>query len=188
MLDLPFRRVPFTPDLLPADLTGTQIYRPFTGEFDIRLGPIVTGVLARRRNQLRSSKVQSCAFGSDARRPSHDRRSHDPVAEPVLRPGHPKSDRARGDLSASRGSTRSLLDEIARRLSRTRRRVGDARLAERLGHRSRRSAPSFRRGGDLGLTAKASAVRVAASIKEYVVDLIRATRDPSAFGLATSRL
>src|SRR4051794_16879027 len=29
-LDLPFRRIQFTPDLLPADLTGTQIYRPDT--------------------------------------------------------------------------------------------------------------------------------------------------------------
>src|SRR5258708_22279877 len=44
-LDLPFRRVQFTPDLLPADLTGTQIYRPATGEFDVRPGPIVTSVL-----------------------------------------------------------------------------------------------------------------------------------------------
>ncbi len=41
-LDLPFRRIQFTPDLLPADLTGTQIYRPATGTFDVRPGPIVT--------------------------------------------------------------------------------------------------------------------------------------------------
>src|SRR5450432_3956724 len=33
-LDLPFRRIQFTPDLLPADLTGTQIYHPASGEFD----------------------------------------------------------------------------------------------------------------------------------------------------------
>src|SRR6478609_7381845 len=32
-LDLPFKRVQFTPDLLPADLTGTQIYRPAGGTF-----------------------------------------------------------------------------------------------------------------------------------------------------------
>src|SRR5687768_4406725 len=44
-LDLPFRRVQFTPDLLPADLTGTQVYRPATGTFDARPGPIVTSVL-----------------------------------------------------------------------------------------------------------------------------------------------
>src|SRR5690349_2346895 len=41
-LDLPFRRIQFTPDLLPADLTGTQIYRPSTGVFDVRPGPVVT--------------------------------------------------------------------------------------------------------------------------------------------------
>src|SRR4051794_32744071 len=41
-LNLPYRRIQFTPDLLPADLTGTQIYHPATGEFDARPGPIVT--------------------------------------------------------------------------------------------------------------------------------------------------
>src|SRR3954452_23921424 len=44
-LDLPFRRIQFTPDLLPADLTGTQIYRPASGTFDVRPGPIVTNIL-----------------------------------------------------------------------------------------------------------------------------------------------
>src|SRR5262245_51382818 len=44
-LDLPFRRIQFTPDLLPADLTGTQVYRPATGTFEVRRGPILTGGL-----------------------------------------------------------------------------------------------------------------------------------------------
>src|SRR5919199_6815732 len=35
-----FRRVQFTPDLVPADLVGTRIYRPDTGEFDVQLGPV----------------------------------------------------------------------------------------------------------------------------------------------------
>src|SRR4051794_10765763 len=35
-LDLPFRRIQFTPDLLPADLLGTQVYRPATGTFEVR--------------------------------------------------------------------------------------------------------------------------------------------------------
>src|SRR3978361_2177906 len=58
-LDLPFRRVQFTPDLLPADLTGTQIYRPASGTFDVRPGPIVTSVLLADEINRAPAKVQS---------------------------------------------------------------------------------------------------------------------------------
>src|SRR5438045_4169094 len=58
-LDLPFRRIQFTPDLLPADLTGTQIYRPATGAFDVRPGPIVTSVLLADEINRAPAKVQS---------------------------------------------------------------------------------------------------------------------------------
>src|SRR5918912_973138 len=58
-LDLPFRRIQFTPDLLPADLTGTQIYRPAAGTFDVRPGPIVTSVLLADEINRAPAKVQS---------------------------------------------------------------------------------------------------------------------------------
>ena len=58
-LDLPFRRIQFTPDLLPADLTGTQIFRPATGTFDVRPGPIVTSVLLADEINRAPAKVQS---------------------------------------------------------------------------------------------------------------------------------
>src|SRR3954447_22066985 len=58
-LDLPLRRIQFTPDLLPADLTGTQIYRPASGTFDVRPGPIVTSVLLADEINRAPAKVQS---------------------------------------------------------------------------------------------------------------------------------
>src|SRR5271154_632803 len=39
-LRLSFQRVQFTPDLLPADVVGTQVYHPRTGEFSIKRGPV----------------------------------------------------------------------------------------------------------------------------------------------------
>jgi MoxR-like ATPase len=44
-LDLRFGRVQFTPDLMPSDILGTSIYRPDTGAFELRRGPIFTEVL-----------------------------------------------------------------------------------------------------------------------------------------------
>ena len=40
-----FKRLQFTPDLVPADLVGTRIYRPNTGDFDTELGPVFCNFL-----------------------------------------------------------------------------------------------------------------------------------------------
>jgi MoxR-like ATPase len=54
-----FSRVQFTPDLVPADLVGTRIYRPDTGQFDTSLGPVFANfVLADEINRA-PAKVQS---------------------------------------------------------------------------------------------------------------------------------
>lgn len=58
-LHVTFRRIQFTPDLLPADVIGTQIYNPRTGEFSIKKGPIFANfVLADEINRA-PAKVQS---------------------------------------------------------------------------------------------------------------------------------
>jgi MoxR-like ATPase len=45
LLGLPFRRIQFTPDLMPADVVGTTIFNPQTAQFATRLGPIVSNVV-----------------------------------------------------------------------------------------------------------------------------------------------
>ena len=54
-----FSRVQFTPDLLPADLVGTQIYSPKTGEFSVHVGPIFTNFLLADEINHAPAKVQS---------------------------------------------------------------------------------------------------------------------------------
>ncbi len=54
-----FKRIQFTPDLLPADLTGTMIYRQQTGEFVPRKGPIFTNVILADEINRAPAKVQS---------------------------------------------------------------------------------------------------------------------------------
>src|ERR1051325_2505372 len=44
-VDTSFQRIQFTPDLLPADLLGTQVYNPRTSEFTVKKGPIFTHLL-----------------------------------------------------------------------------------------------------------------------------------------------
>src|SRR5690606_34746214 len=57
--DLTFRRIQFTPDLLPADVVGTQIYDPRSGEFNVKLGPIFANLVLADEINRAPAKVQS---------------------------------------------------------------------------------------------------------------------------------
>jgi len=54
-----FKRIQFTPDLVPADLVGTRIYSPKTGEFDTSLGPVFANLLLADEINRAPAKVQS---------------------------------------------------------------------------------------------------------------------------------
>ena len=53
-----FTRISFTPDLLPADLLGTEIYRPDSGTFAIKKGPVFTNLLLADEINRAAPKVQ----------------------------------------------------------------------------------------------------------------------------------
>ena len=59
VLDLSFSRIQFTPDLLPADVTGTQVYSPKTTEFSVKKGAIFTNLLLADEINRAPAKVQS---------------------------------------------------------------------------------------------------------------------------------
>ena len=59
ILDLNYKRIQFTPDLLPADLIGTMIYRQETGEFLARKGPIFSNIILADEINRAPAKVQS---------------------------------------------------------------------------------------------------------------------------------
>ncbi len=54
-----FKRIQFTPDLLPADLIGTEIYRPKTGDFVTKKGPLFNNIILADEINRAPSKVQS---------------------------------------------------------------------------------------------------------------------------------
>lgn len=64
VLDLNFSRIQFTPDLLPADLTGTLVFNPKTTDFITRKGPIFTNLLLADEINRAPAKVQSALLES----------------------------------------------------------------------------------------------------------------------------
>jgi len=58
-LGIDFKRIQFTPDLLPSDVTGTEIYNPKNGEFSIKKGPAFTNLLLTDEINRAPAKVQA---------------------------------------------------------------------------------------------------------------------------------
>ncbi len=192
-LDLPFRRIQFTPDLLPADLTGTQIYRPATGHFDVRPGPIVTSVLLADEINRAPAKVQSALL--EAMQEGQVTIGDETVILPetfwVLATQNPIEHEGTYPLPEAQ------LDRFLMKLT-----VG---YPDRAAELAMLDLPSVAESSHpdagpegpppllgpedvLALRAQAAAIRVAPAIKEYVVDLVRSTRDPARYGLDLSPL
>ena len=63
-IGIDFKRIQFTPDLLPADVVGTLIYTPQSGEFKPKLGPVFTNLLLADEINRAPAKVQSALLES----------------------------------------------------------------------------------------------------------------------------
>ena len=125
-----FRRIQFTPDLLPSDVTGLSIYNQKTQEFEFRPGPDHEPGRPRRRDQpgdaedpVEPPRVHGGAPGDDRR---HDLRD----AGPVPRDRDPEPDRVRGHVRPARGPARPVHAPDPARLPAAARGGRDPRRAE----------------------------------------------------------
>ena len=79
-----FQRIQFTPDLVPADLVGTRVYHQRTGEFEVSLGPVFTNLLLADEINRAPAKVQSALLEVMQERQVTIGRETFPVPEPFL--------------------------------------------------------------------------------------------------------
>jgi MoxR-like ATPase len=187
LLDLPFRRIQFTPDLLPADLTGTQIFRPATGTFDVRPGPIVTSVLLADEINRAPAKVQSALL--EAMQEGQVTVGDETIALPptfwVLATQNPIEHEGTYPLPEAQ-LDRFLLKVLVDYPDRD----AELRMLDLPDVAGACPAdapaaltPLFGPSDVLAFRQTAGSVRVAPELKGYVLDLVRATRDPAAYGL-----
>ncbi len=79
-----FQRIQFTPDLVPADLTGTRVYHQHSGEFQTQLGPVFTNLLLADEINRAPAKVQSALLEVMQEHQVTIGRETYPVPEPFL--------------------------------------------------------------------------------------------------------
>jgi len=184
-LDLSFSRLQFTPDLLPTDVTGVNVFNQRTSEFEFRPGPVFANVLLVDEINRASPKTQSALLEAM----QEAQVTIDGATYPLEQPFFVVATQNPIEYEGTYPLPEAQLDRFTARLSLGYPPFGEeARmLAEQT------TAPPLDRlrpvadGADLlGAIEAARAVYVEETVGEYVVALIRHTRDSALLALGAS--
>jgi MoxR-like ATPase len=181
-LHLRFQRIQFTPDLLPADVIGTQIYNPRTGEFTVKKGPVFANVVLADEINRAPAKVQSALLEAMAERQVTIGEASYPLPRPffVLATQNPIEQEGTYPLPEAQVD-RFMLKVVIDYPSR-----GDElAVLDRMGGltASTEIAPVVGPDELEELRSGVDAVYVDPKAKGYIVDVVRATRKPAEYGL-----
>jgi MoxR-like ATPase len=185
-MDLGFKRIQFTPDLLPSDITGSFLYDQREGRFEFRRGPIFTNLLLADEINRATPKTQSALLEAMQESQVTVEGERFPLEPPflVIATQNPI------ELEGTYPLPEAQLDRFLMRLS-----VGypDADdEAEILARRRRRRddaidlAPVISRAELTAMQASLEDVHVAGVTERYIVDLVQATRSDPRVGLGAS--
>ncbi len=180
-LGLHFKRAQFTPDLLPSDILGAEIYDPQNNQFKIKKGPIFTNLLLADEINRAPAKVQSAllevmqekqvTLGDTTFKlspPFFVMATQNPVEqEGVYQLPEAQLDRFMLKLVVDYNTKTEEL-EIARRISSGKFEKINTVLNEQ---------------DILELKANIASIHVDAEVEEYMIELVNATRNPSEYGL-----
>jgi MoxR-like ATPase len=179
-MDSSFRRIQFTPDLVPGDLVGTRIYRADTGTFDTELGPVFCNFLLADEINRAPAKVQSALLEvMQERQVTIGQESH-PVPSPFLVMATQNPIESEGTYPLPEAQVDRFMMKVV---------VGYPTPAEEqvVVERSLRPAadvrPVLTADGLARLQAATPQIYVDPAITAYAVSLVNATREPGPYGL-----
>jgi MoxR-like ATPase len=182
-VDAHFARVQFTPDLLPSDLVGTEIYRPQSGAFEVRRGPIFANfVLADEINRA-PAKVQSALLEAMQERQVSIGGTTFALPEPflVLATQNPVEQEGTYQLPEAQ-LDRFALKVVLPYPDREEELAILDRMAKSSGPPRVRTVATLEKV--MEARPRVDAVHVDPRLKDYVVRLVHATRRPGEFGLS----
>ena len=175
-----FSRIQFTPDLLPADLIGTQIYNPKTGDFGTRKGPVFANIVLADEINRAPAKVQSALLEAMQERQVTIGQETFALPEPflVLATQNPVEQEGTYPLPEAQVDRFMLKLEIGYPTLEEERRILDANARTEVVHRVQAVVTP-----ETILKARRTVddIYVDDKIKDYVLSLVFATRDPKAY-------
>ncbi|MDA9840551.1 MoxR family ATPase [Rubripirellula sp.] len=177
-----FQRLQFTPDLLPADLIGTQVYRPQSQEFVVQKGPLFTNLVLADEINRAPAKVQSALLEAMQERQVTIGSETFELSEPfmVMATQNPVEQEGTYPLPEAQVD-RFMLKVVVQYPTRDQ----ELEILKRMAITGETpSVNSVATPADI-LEARrlVGLIKMDQRLQEYVVDLIMATRDPMAYGL-----
>ena len=179
-----FHRVQFTPDLLPADLTGTDVYRPENGSFVFQPGPLFHNLVLADEINRAPAKVQSALLEAMAERQiTVGSKTHLlPRLFMVMATQNPIEQEGTYPLPEAQLDRFLLYVRIAYPDADTERRILKlARTEAELNGRRESASPAISEEAIFEARKEVLNVHMTDSLEEYIVQLVLATRDPSPY-------
>ncbi len=177
-----FQRIQFTPDLLPADLIGTQIYQPSDGTFAVKKGPIFSNVILADEINRAPAKVQSALLEAMQERQVTIGRETFLLDEPflVLATQNPIEQEGTYPLPEAQVDRFMLKLIVGYPSRKEERQIMDRMSRTKTEHTIEAVMDPSAIAGARGLVDE---IYVDEKIKDYIVDLVMATREPGSFDL-----
>ena len=175
-----FKRIQFTPDLVPADLVGTRIYNQKTGEFQVSLGPVFTNLLLADEINRAPAKVQSALLEVMQEHQVTIGRETHKVPEPFLvmatqNPIETEGTYALPEAQVDRFMMKVLVGYPSER--------EEFVIVERNSMKTLPTRPALTTKRLMDLQSEVDKVYVDPSMIEYAVRIATATREPNKFGI-----
>jgi len=181
-----FKRIQFTPDLLPADLLGTLVYNPKTGDFTTKKGPLFGNIILADEINRAPAKVQSALLEAMQERQVTIGDETFKLEEPfmVLATQNPIEQEGTYPLPEAQ------VDRFMLKLKITYpSRAEERQIMDRVDVLHKRSAhPVISKQEILQVRDVVNQIYVDDKAKNYIVDLVHATRTPETFGLKMGHL
>src|ERR1700746_431856 len=182
-----FQRLQFTPDLLPADLIGTLIYNPRTGEFTTKLGPIFSNLILADEINRAPAKVQSALLEAMQERRITISDQTYPLSDPflVLATQNPLEQEGTYQLPEAQLDRFMLKLNIGYPSKAEERKILDlmGTSAPDLSVESVASPEEIIRARDI-----VNRIFIDERVKDYIVDIVWATRRPKEYNLGMDGL
>jgi MoxR-like ATPase len=177
-----FKRIQFTPDLLPADLIGTSVYNPKEGIFTIKKGPIFTNILLADEINRAPAKVQAALLEVMQERQVT-------IAGETFRAGSPYLVLATQNPIEQEGTyplPEAQIDRFMLKVKLDYPSISEEKeILKRMGTMGEKPVVEAILTGDEILATRkiVNAIYVDEKIIDYILDIVFATRNPQKFGL-----
>jgi len=184
-LGLDFKRVQFTPDLLPSDIIGTEIYDPSNNTFRIKKGPVFTNLLLADEINRAPAKVQSALLEVMQERQVTIGDESFKLDLPFLTLATQNPVEQEGAYELPEAQLDRFMMKIVVGYNT---RAEELEIARRAANNSFGTIEQVASAEDLDrIRDEAMSVHLDEEIERYIVELIFATREPERYGIKASR-